>query len=122
MNHSVILEIQQENYILHDIIDILSVKLDDMEIERRSLRFEFNNVNILKQHLLGVFSFYSDIITKLNNAMEGDKIKREFAQEENSLFEIVALLSENNHHLEKINQHLERKIETYQTKQHTTKG
>jgi hypothetical protein len=111
MNHSMILEVQQENYILRDIMDILSAKLDDAEIERASLRFEFNNVNLLKQHLLGVFSFYSDIITKLNQAMEEDKIKREFAQEENALFEIVRLLSENVNRLENVNQHLEQRTQ-----------
>lgn len=116
MNHSMILEVQQENYILRDIMDILSAKLDDAEIERESLRFEFNNVNLLKQHLLGVFSFYSDIITKLNQAMEADKIKREFAQEENALFEIVKLLSENVNHLEKINQQLEQRIQMDKTR------
>lgn len=116
MNHSIILEVQQENYILRDIMDILSAKLDDVEIERASLRFEFNNANLLKQHLLGVFSFYSDIITRLNQAMEEDKIKREFAQEENTLFEIVRLLSENVNHLEKVNQHLEQRTQKRQTK------
>lgn len=117
MNHKAIIsEIQQENYILNDIADILSTKLTDAEIEKSALKFEFNNVNLIRHHLLGVFSFYSDIITKLNQAMEEDKLKREFAQEENALFEIVKLLSENVNHLEKINQQLEQRIQTDKTR------
>ncbi|NDF35954.1 MAG: hypothetical protein EB154_08950, partial [Nitrosopumilaceae archaeon] len=77
------------------------------EMEKTSLKFEFNNANLIKQHLLGIFSFYSEIIKKLNQAMEDDKIKREFAQEENTLFEIVSLLTENVTYLEKVNQQLE---------------
>lgn len=117
MNHkTIILEVQQENYILNDIMDILSARLTDAEIEKSALKFEFNNINLLKQHLLGVFSFYSDIITRLNQAMEEDKLKREFAQEENALFEIVKLLSENVNHLEKINQQLEQRIQMDKTR------
>lgn len=117
MNHkAIILEVQQENYILNDIMDILLTKLADAEIEKSALKFEYNNVTLLKQHLLGIFSFYSDIIAKLNQAVEEDKLKREFAQEENALFEIVKLLSQNVNHLEKINQQLEQKIRTDQTR------
>lgn len=100
-------EVQQENYILCDIADALSTRLADAEMEKTSLKFEFNNANLIKQHLLGIFSFYSEIIKKLNQAMEDDKIKREFAQEENTLFEIVSLLTENVTYLEKVNQQLE---------------
>lgn len=103
-------EMQQENYILSDIADALSAKLTDAEIEKTTLEFEFNNAHLLKQHLLGIFSFYSDIIRKLNQAMKEDKINREFAQEEDALFDIVKLLTKNVAYLEKINQQLEQRI------------
>jgi hypothetical protein len=100
-------ESQQENMILGELIHLLTKKLADAEVEKSILVFESNNAILLKQHLLGVFSFYSDIIEKLNKAIAEDKITREFAQEENTLLEIVGLLTENVRHLEKINQKLE---------------
>lgn len=103
-------EVQQENYLLSSITDIISAKLADAETEKSILKFESNNANLIKQHLLGIFSFYSDLIEKLNRAVGEDKIKREFAQEENTLFEIVRLLSENVKYLEKINQQLEHRM------------
>lgn len=108
-------EAQQENYILNSILDIVSTKLADAETEKSVLKFESNNANLIKQHLLGIFSFYSSLVEKLNQAVEEDKIKREFAQEENTLFEIVRLLSENVGYLEKINQQLEHRIHVGQT-------
>lgn len=90
-------------------MQMLIRKLKDAEIDNSELKFESHNAILLKQHLLGIFSFYSDIIKKLNLAIAKDKINREFAQEENTLFEIVQLLSENVKYLEKINKKLEQK-------------
>lgn len=100
-------ESQQENLILSELIHLLTKKLADVEVEKSILKFESHNAILLKHHLLGIFSFYSDIIEKLNKAVAEDKMNREFAQEENALFEIVRLLTENTKHLEKINQELE---------------
>lgn len=100
-------ESRQENLILYELVQLLTIKLADAEAEKSILVFESNNAILLKQHLLGAFSFYSDIIKKLNSGIAEDKITREFVQEENTLLEIVRLLTENIRHLEKINQKLE---------------